>query len=676
MQPTRGPYTSRESASTLTSYTTSELYSDGDYFSNPPPGLKYGKDVHTRRTSITQGRDNPSSDYRVVTTKTRPPVHPKPQSLQTASISDIKPSSRASESDSLSERFAKLRGASIHEEPEVKRLARSNSKNGVTTSSISNSTFVSDRHLPTTVSNGQDYAPTVGRSPAAQWFVATDARNLHGLPKPPSPTYSPVRSSQSGSPLQPPRSTRAQAESSISRPSSSDSTVANRSSIQARIGTSNGSNDAVHDAPFRTESTRPRPPQKRRKSINLPQETEIDAHRLYDYLKSFDILLLDVRDRVQYDSGHIWAQSVVCVDPTAVRPNMSASELQDSLVLSPEIEQAMFDRRDQYDLVVYYDQSSKTRSFLQGRGNLGLKCVHDALYDYNHDKPLRYPPVLLVGGVDAWVDLMGSHALVTSRTAEIRQPIRPQRPLARVPLPSNVSTLSIQKRRFRDYNPLDADEERKWRERVRSDSYVLDTQAQSEEQDEGDFQSSASHARTYDDFHRRFPDVAAVEEHSSLPTPRYGTPPIPRIPRYPTPPPLTISTVPDVPSRPPPAVPRRSYSGVSERVSSPSPLSRTPQLAPYIPSKLLRLPRTGLHNFGVTCYMNSTIQCLSATLPLTAFFMDQVYMKYVQKENWKGSKGLMCELYHTLLRNLWDARGALTIRPTNLRVSNDSNVLL
>lgn len=33
-------------------------------------------------------------------------------------------------------------------------------------------------------------------------------------------------------------------------------------------------------------------------------------------------------------------------------------------------------------------------------------------------------------------------------------------------------------------------------------------------------------------------------------------------------------------------------------------------------------PGAGLHNFGVSCFMNSALQCLSHTTPLANYFME------------------------------------------------------
>ena len=53
----------------------------------------------------------------------------------------------------------------------------------------------------------------------------------------------------------------------------------------------------------------------------------------------------------------------------------------------------------------------------------------------------------------------------------------------------------------------------------------------------------------------------------------------------------------------------------------------------------------GLNNIGATCYMNSTLQCLSNTNKLTEYFLN----KYKQNPN-----RIMADAYHKLLLHLWD----------------------
>ena len=138
------------------------------------------------------------------------------------------------------------------------------------------------------------------------------------------------------------------------------------------------------------------------------------------------------------------------------------------------------------------------------------------------------------------------------------------------------------------------------------------------------------------------------------------------------PPSRAAPAMPIIPSRPPPAVPRPSYGGVTERESSQSsptsrqlPSTQPPLYTGRAASHRRKLPRTGLVNFSVTCYMNATIQCLNATLPLSQFFLDDRWRTETQR-NWKGSHGIMPEIYANLIRDLW--RGdKKAVRPNSFR---------
>ena len=66
-----------------------------------------------------------------------------------------------------------------------------------------------------------------------------------------------------------------------------------------------------------------------------------------------------------------------------------------------------------------------------------------------------------------------------------------------------------------------------------------------------------------------------------------------------------------------------------------------------------RAGKVGLANLGNSCYMNSSLQCLSHIKPLTLGFLSQRVMKDLNIESRDGSGGRLAEQYAKLLQELW-----------------------
>ncbi|MCQ2820418.1 MAG: hypothetical protein MJ252_24395 [archaeon] len=69
---------------------------------------------------------------------------------------------------------------------------------------------------------------------------------------------------------------------------------------------------------------------------------------------------------------------------------------------------------------------------------------------------------------------------------------------------------------------------------------------------------------------------------------------------------------------------------------------------------------TGSHNLGNTCFMNSSIQCLSNSTELTAYFLSGEYKQDINKHNKLGLEGKLAESWSDLLNDFWIGDSAVS----------------
>ena len=228
--------------------------------------------------------------------------------------------------------------------------------------------------------------------------------------------------------------------------------------------------------------------------VNLTDETILSPSALSSYMSrstEISLLVLDVRERTEFDDGHINVKSIVCIEPLQLRReyvhiipsqclirwliscSMSGEELEDliSLSLVPK-EHELFANRHNFDLIVYYDNSTASDSFLHSTGDehaITLQRLHQAICDFSYEKVLKRPPVLLAGGLKAWTDLFGTSSLVLGESQRM-SPL----PYSIPPFDErNNQGVSRKRNDFARKSSIDIDAEKAWLQKLQKEREPL-----------------------------------------------------------------------------------------------------------------------------------------------------------------------------------------------------------
>lgn len=319
--------------------------------------------------------------------------------------------------------------------------------------------------------------------------------------------------------------------------------------------------------------------------IVLPEADIITVEELLKYQRNEQcrILIIDVRPRADFEDGHILSSSTICIEPDILgRPGIEAQDVEDSMVLGTAEEKDHFERRHEYDMIVIYDQSSE--DFGDGKNNASKLFTILSDFDYPDGHPASKHPKLLKGGIVAWKDSMGSHALRNSGHKRRRSTY--DKPWLRSP------TKPIQ----------NVEEAKRW------EQHLTKPEDDEDDTDEESFEA----ARSINDFLTRFP---SVQESMTSPVETTVDRNDLRLPPRPIRPPASplkspnLPMPPQEPTRPPPAVPRRSYSGLQPPDDDEGTASKTVTRR----DASSRGRAVGLQNPGNWCYANSTLQALFAS---------------------------------------------------------------
>ncbi|KAI7897645.1 uncharacterized protein BX663DRAFT_527436 [Cokeromyces recurvatus] len=382
------------------------------------------------------------------------------------------------------------------------------------------------------------------------------------------------------------------------------------------------------------------------------------------------ILLIDVRPRNIFKSGCIKHQWIIQVEPIVLQKEAMTIKIQESLLQNPEAEQILFSERARFDLIVYYDQNSKTVE----TSNIPTNNIRRAL----EAGQLRRPPMLLAGGFDAWKSTIGERGIYDFSSLKERRHSFSLTDSSNSSRTSSLHSFSNQPDQGYNYHNGKSIPQQYPLSLLTSYYHHLTVPQPL---------PTAPKKEPY-----RYPELLSptTTETALIPSlqqQQTNLCPIP--PSYPNPHKRrtyidnpfngftnATSTLYDVPpiklnnnNNNNNNTINKQRPSSAESMSTTVSLNRPSALKEFhhfstnnihsVSSSIsqlggvIHIGTTGLKNLGNTCYMNSIIQCLSGTIPLARYLISGTFRQHVNRGNKSGTGGVLVETFADLLRVLW-----------------------
>ncbi|KAI8644102.1 hypothetical protein BD408DRAFT_450842 [Parasitella parasitica] len=513
----------------------------------------------------------------------------------------------------------------------------------------------------------------------------------------PSPTHidtSSVLDSLPSVPKHIPRNNGAQAKSTRRNDSSSSSSSS--SSISSPSANFMKMPEPEHQPQPQLQHPQSSPPPVKANRLQLPTPSSefsipptaiVDPRQLASWIvkkndvKQPSVLILDVRPRHTFDQGSIKHRWIAQIEPLVLKQDVSSQKIEESMVMNPDAEQQIFAGRNQFDLVVYYDQNS------QALQNEALTHLRAAIYELEFKKVLQRAPVMLSGGFDAWRQVIGEKGIYKYNVNnDLPSSSAPDSAHQQKPhwLKDCVSRGSDQNpaltpikvhHTFYDYFSSSGSSGAKESMTKYTGRNVATPPLRGVFSNTLHQPSNATTttcampiprpavptASKVETFRTKYPEIQPNMSNlqrkktfidnpfhgfTSTTNQQFDVPPLPPKPQRPLPAVPDLAAVPSAPPLPP-KVPYAS-----------SPINNAYRTAPVSDNSFSQMGTvligtTGLKNLGNTCFMNSIIQCLSGTIPFARYFISGVFRQHINKENFLGTGGVLVENFASLLRTMW-----------------------